>query len=162
MIWRPLLLALLVFAASPLSAQHGQPYAGRAGHDLKALSPDEIEQYLAGAGLGFAKAAELNHYPGPKHVLELAQELQLTGAQREATALLMRTHQAEARELGRRVVAAERRLDALFKSGTAVETDVAGSVREAAVAAGDYRLSHLETHRKMRSLLTEEQIARYD
>jgi hypothetical protein len=29
-----------------------------------------------------AKAAELNGYPGPKHVLELAQQLQLTDAQR--------------------------------------------------------------------------------
>src|SRR4051812_32813197 len=100
MIWKPLFLALLVFAASPLSAQHAQPYADQAGHDLKALSPNEIEQYLAGAGLGFAKAAELNHYPGPKHVLELARELQLTPAQREQTIALMQAHQGEARELG--------------------------------------------------------------
>jgi len=37
-----------------------------------ALSVEQIEQYRAGAGMGYAKAAELNRYPGPMHVLELA------------------------------------------------------------------------------------------
>ena len=52
--------------------------------------------------------------------------------------------------------------DDLFRSGRAEELDVAIAVREAALAQGNYRLSHLETHRRMRSLLTDEQIALYD
>lgn len=40
--------------------------------ELQALTPEEVEQYRAGAGMGYAKAAELNHFPGPMHVLELA------------------------------------------------------------------------------------------
>ena len=39
----------------------------RAG-DIKALSSEEVEQYLSGAGMGYAKAAELNRHPGPIHV----------------------------------------------------------------------------------------------
>jgi len=35
--------------------------------------------------MGLAKAAELNGYPGPKHVLELAGPLKLTSAQVAAT-----------------------------------------------------------------------------
>jgi len=35
-------------------------------------------------------------------------------------------------------------------------------VRAVAVAQGDYRLSHLETHRRMKALLTPEQVARYE
>jgi hypothetical protein len=35
-------------------------------------------------------------------------------------------------------------------------------VRNAAAVQGEYRLAHLETHRRMRALLTEEQVKRYD
>ena len=35
-------------------------------------------------------------------------------------------------------------------------------MRAAAPAQGEYRLSHLETHRRMKALLTPDQVARYD
>jgi hypothetical protein len=35
-------------------------------------------------------------------------------------------------------------------------------VRAAGAAAAEYRLSHLETHRRTRALLSAEQVARYD
>jgi hypothetical protein len=35
--------------------------------------------------MGFAKAGELNHYPGPKHVLELERELSLEKEQIDKT-----------------------------------------------------------------------------
>jgi hypothetical protein len=38
---------------------------------------------------------------------------------------------------------------------------LARAVREAAAPEGEYRLSHLETHRRMRALLAEEQVRRY-
>ena len=37
------------------------------------------KQYLDGAGMGYARAAELNHFPGPMHVLELAREMMRIG-----------------------------------------------------------------------------------
>ena len=57
------LLTGLSLIAAVTQAQH-QPYAGDAGREIKALPPDEVEQYLSGAGMGYAKAAELNHFPG--------------------------------------------------------------------------------------------------
>ena len=36
-------------------AQH-KPYAGQEARDIKALAPDEVQQYLSGAGMGFAIA----------------------------------------------------------------------------------------------------------
>lgn len=42
------------------------------------------------------------------------------------------------------------------------EAALAGAVRAAAALEGEYRLSHLETHRRMRALLTDEQVARYN
>ena len=48
---------------------------------LKSLSPEEIQQYRDGEGMGMAKAAELNHYPGPKHALQVGTDINLSNDQ---------------------------------------------------------------------------------
>ena len=53
-------------------------------------------------------------------------------------------------------------LDALFASGKVDEQALRRTVRAAATLEGEYRLSHLETHRRMHALLTEEQVTRYN
>ena len=68
--------------------------------------------------MAYAKAAELNGYPGPSHVLELAGQLQLNDQQRQATQSLMDQHKTRARELGTQLVEAERQLDIAFASKT--------------------------------------------
>jgi Spy/CpxP family protein refolding chaperone len=142
------LIALTCALALPAAAQQ--------------LSPAEVKQYLSGAGMGYAKAAELNHFPGPMHVLELADKLQLSPDQRTQTERLMLAHKAEARALGEKVVAAEEALAQLFRSGQVRDGELAQAVKEAARLQGAYRLTHLETHRRMRTLLTDEQVKRYD
>ena len=143
-----LLIALIGALAFPAAAQQ--------------LSPEEVKQYLSGAGMGYAKAAELNHFPGPMHVLELADKLQLSAEQRAATERLMQAHKEEARALGGKLVVAEQALEELFRSGAVSDAQLAKAVGEAARLQGEYRLSHLETHRRMRALLNEEQVRRYD
>ncbi len=154
--------AILSIGVPAAYAQHAQPYSGEHIRAIKALSADETKQYLTGAGMGYARAAELNRFPGPMHVLELADKLSLTAEQRSQTETLMKTHKDEARRLGSRVVEAERALDALFRSERVGEKELALQVHAAAQAQGEYRLSHLETHRRMRALLTPHQVARYD
>lgn len=44
----------------------GNPYTGQENREIKALSPQEIEGYLNGLGMGYAKAVELNQFPGPR------------------------------------------------------------------------------------------------
>ncbi len=127
-----------------------------------ASAQDREKQYLEGAGMGYARPAELNHFPGPMHVLELADPLKLTREQRAATKSLMDTHKAQARALGAEVVAAERELEQLFRGGKVDEAALARAARSAAALEGEYRLSHLETHRRMRDLLDAEQVKRYD
>lgn len=153
-------LVLALLGAAPVLAQHPRPYEGQQARQVKSLSQEEVQQYLSGAGMGYAKPAELSSYPGPLHVLELADELGLTAEQRARTQALMEAHQAEARALGAKRIEAERALDALYATGPM--DALAGAVRAAAVLEGEYRLSHLETHRRMRALLTDEQVARYN
>src|ERR1041385_4623917 len=61
--------------------QGGSPYAGQQSREIKSLSDQEIDGLKNARGLGLAKAAELNGYPGPMHVLELADALNITGDQ---------------------------------------------------------------------------------
>lgn len=133
------ILPLLMVTLPAFALQ--QPYAGQQEREIKALSPRQVQQYLSGAGMGYARPAELNRYPGPMHVLDLAASLALTQEQRTRTQALM---------------------DALFASAKVDAEALGRTVRTAAALEGEYRLSHLETHRRMRALLTEEQVARYD
>jgi Spy/CpxP family protein refolding chaperone len=158
-------IAVLCCTAFPALAQHHGnhgSYAGQQQREIKALSGEETKQYLAGAGMGYARAAELNGYPGPMHVLELADALALSAQQRDATKQLMDRHKAEARAIGAKRVDAEKRLDALFSGGKAEEASIREAVRAAASLDADYRLSHLETHLRMKALLSDEQVARYN
>ena len=59
------------------------PYAGKESSEVRVLTPEELQAYRDGMGMGLARPAELNHYPGPRHVLDLARELELTGGQSE-------------------------------------------------------------------------------
>jgi Spy/CpxP family protein refolding chaperone len=155
-------IAIALFAiAVPVAAQH-HGSDGPRDRDIKVLSNEQVKQYLAGAGMGYAKAAELNHFPGPMHVLELADRLELSPEQRAATKRLMDAHKAQARAIGAELVESERELEALFRGGRMDEAALARAVRTAAALEGEYRLSHLETHRRMRALLSDEQVKRYD
>jgi Spy/CpxP family protein refolding chaperone len=126
------------------------------------LSEDQIAQLLAGEGMGLAKPAELNHYPGPKHVIELARELNLTPEQRRRVEKIRESMLASARDLGARIVEAERTLDLRFRTG---HIDQA-SLNELTVAIGqlqaELRAVHLGAHLTTQQILTAGQIKEYD
>ena len=156
-----ILFSVLLTLAGAAQAQHAGHH-GKHHHSMKAMSADEAGQYAAGAGMGYAKAAELNHYPGPMHVLELATALELTPEQRSATQQLMDQHKTQARDIGAKLVAAEAELDRLFAEGKVTQEALAKQVRTIAALQGEYRLAHLETHRRMQALMTRQQIVQYD
>src|SRR5688572_9181168 len=102
--------AFLPAAACAQHSHHAAPYAGQQSRDIKALSETEVKELLEGAGMGHAKPAELNRYPGPSHALEHAERLGLSATQRERLTELLQRHKAEARTLGAEVVRLEREL----------------------------------------------------
>src|SRR6266704_6304968 len=114
-----LFASLLVIVASTANAaaQTTSPYAGQQQRSVKALSGQEIGDLLEGRGMGLAKAGELNSYPGPLHVLQLAEQLELSDPQRAATNLLYSKMREQAVSVGRQIVEAERTLDRAFASG---------------------------------------------
>ena len=98
---------LAVTVNNAVSAVQPASYAGQEQREIKALSPEEIQDYLAGKGMGLAKAAELNRYPGPAHVLELAEELLLDAEQKIRSAAIFNAVQADAARQGSLLVEKE-------------------------------------------------------
>ncbi|PWS39119.1 hypothetical protein DFH01_07730 [Falsiroseomonas bella] len=171
-------LAALALLAAPAAAQHGghrhhgatpapagaaesRPYAGLQGRAIKSLSEEQVADLLAGRGMGLALAAELNGYPGPAHVLEHAEALGLTPAQRATAEALHARMAEEARILGARIVALEQELDALFAGGAADTGRLAALTAEIGALNGRLREVHLATHIGMREALDATQRAAY-
>src|SRR5687768_16507875 len=126
------------------------------------LSEQEVAQLLAGKGMGYAKPAELHHYPGPRHVIELAKELSLSDAQRRQIEAVHNAMLGSAKALGAQIVEAERTLDASFRAGHIDEQRLTGLTSGAARLQGELRAVHLGAHLATRRVLTPEQVARYD
>lgn len=143
------------------SAQSASSYAGQHHREIKALSQAEIEGYLDGKGMGLAKAAELNGYPGPRHVLDLADELELTPEQREQTQIIYERMHAKAVRLGEMIVAHERRLDGMFSSGEVEDAALQDATRELGNVMAKLRYTHLAAHLEQVAVMSPGQIAEY-
>jgi Spy/CpxP family protein refolding chaperone len=148
-------------ANTPTAAATPSPYAGEQAREIKALSASEIKALHQGAGMGYAKAAELNGYPGPMHVLELARSLQLTAQQRQATEQLMAQHKATARALGGQLIDAERALDTAFTGKQIDAQRIVELTQRIGQLQATLRAEHLQTHLQQTALLNPQQIERY-
>ena len=156
---------IVVFALALTSvtalAQHQQPYAGFEERPVKALSAEQIADLRAGRGMGLALAAELNGYPGPIHVLEHAQALALTDAQRARTQALYDAMKAEAVALGEALIAEETALDRAFASRAITPDALTQATAAIGLTQAALRAAHLRYHLAQVEVLTPEQVRRY-
>jgi hypothetical protein len=152
--------ALAAFFISCALAQTS-PYAGQQDREVKALSGQEIADLLSGQGMGLAKAAELNGYPGPAHILEHADALGLSVHQRHATQQLMDAHKKRARILGQELVDAESRLDHAFRARSVDGEQLSRLTAEIGNKQAHLREEHLRTHLAQTALLEPSQVERY-
>lgn len=166
MIERTITVCLLGLAMSgwalAVSAQTVSSYAGQQDREIKGLSPEEIEDLVLGRGMGLAKSAELNRYPGPLHALALAGELQLSAEQRSGLEASKARMSAHAKALGAEILSLERKLDAAFAQRTIDQVRLNDLTAQISAKQGMLRAVHLEAHIETASLLTPEQISRYD
>ncbi|RFF27441.1 MULTISPECIES: hypothetical protein [unclassified Wenzhouxiangella] len=149
---------LLLFGTSVIAES---PYADEQGRQIKALSAERIAGLKAGHGLGYAKAAELNGYPGPKHVLELADDLDLDADQIRRTEALHETMRERAGALGRDLIAVETELEETFAGASMSRQRLVELVSRSARIEGQIRLIHLQAHLEQLELLDDEQVAEY-
>ena len=157
-------LTLVAFGGTA-NAQHlhGQstPYAGMQERQVKALSKQQVSDLEAGRGMGLALAGELNGYPGPIHVLELADALELSVTQRQHMRELTDAMKAEAVAMGEIVIAGERALDLAFADRSITPNKLASLTALIAEAQGRLRAVHLKYHLTTAELLSQHQRHRY-
>jgi hypothetical protein len=170
-------VALTILATQPAAAQdHGQimqghspaaaaqaasPYAGMKRRSVKALSDQQIADLEAGRGMGLALAAELNGYPGPAHVLELADALRLSDEQRTRTKALFEAMKSETIPIGEQVIASEMALDRLFAERRVTRASLDDAISRIGTAQSALRAAHLRYHLSMMEILSPIQTSRY-
>ena len=159
--------ALVLVATPSLFAQaaiasEAAPYRGLDQRSIASLNEADVADLLAGRGFGFALPAELNSYPGPTHLMELADALALSQSQRGAVRAIFEAMRADAVRLGKAFVAAETALDRAFAKGSIDAAALAHLTAEAARLEGALRAVHLRAHLDVHPLLTPSQIAAYD
>jgi Spy/CpxP family protein refolding chaperone len=156
-----LAVAACALTVPALGEHPSSPYAGQQTRAIKALSPEDIAGLLNGEGIGMAKAAELNGYPGPVHVLDLARELGLTADQRQQIQAIFDRMSAAAKPLGAEVLEREGLLDRLFAEGQVTPARLTADTAAIAELQGRLRAVHLAAHLETRALLNSGQIALY-
>lgn len=174
--WTMSLLTLLLLAGCAEQEASGPPtgkvssgetsseqsYAGLEERSIRALPAEKVDDLLAGRGAGYALAAELNHYPGPRHVLDLAGELDLTAEQERTVRDVYSTMEEEAKPLGRELVDLEEGLDRSFRNEEIDEEDLVQVTDQIANTEGRLRAAHLSAHLDLKKILSPDQIATYD
>ena len=156
-------LASIALALAPgiALAQSHRPYAGLEVRSIKALSEQQIADLRAGRGIGLALAAELNGYPGPMHVLELADSLVLSDQQRAKVQELFAAMKTQAVALGEKLIAQEADLDRQFAGKTIGPASLAAATDAIGATHAALRRTHLEYHLLTVELLTPAQVQRY-
>ena len=159
-----------LFAQSSLHSGHianntTSKYIGQEGRIIKSLSPADIESLQTGTGDAFggmAKLAELNGYPGPRHVLDLTNELKLSDDQRKNITTIYDDMKEKAIELGQKIVNIERIANEEFANKSITDTQMKQLILKSSEIYGHLRYTHLNTHLRMLDILTPEQITLYN
>lgn len=158
-----LLLQLVVVGAASAQHEHARsPYADQKLSEIRSLTVVELEQLRTGEGMGFARAAELNHYPGPRHVLDLADALTLSAEQHAGVTEIFESMQKEARRIGAEIIEAERNLGLRFEHQHIDSTALRSATERLGALYGELRYVHLAAHLATTRLLDAHQVADYD
>jgi hypothetical protein len=156
---RILITAALLFATGNAFAE--SPYQGMQSRTVKALSEQQVADLNQGRGMGMALAAELNGYPGPSHVLELADKLELKPEQISAVRTLFESMKRESIPLGAKLIEQEGELDRQFASRAVTPESLRAATAAVARTQGELRETHLKYHLSTAALLDRGQIQRY-
>lgn len=151
-------IGLSLFASAAIAQS---PYAGMQARPIKALSEQQVADLKAGRGMGLALPAELNGYPGPAHVLELADQLALSADQRARVQRLFESMKAEAVPLGAQLLDQEAALDRQFADRSITPETLKDLTAQIGVTQGELRDTHLKYHLQTAQILTHDQMQRY-
>jgi len=157
-----ILILIPTFAFSAADHSHKSKYAGEEMREIKSLSATDIEELQSGKGWGLAKAAELNGLPGPVHLLEMKEEIDLSAEQIRAIENLYKKMKQEAIPLGLELIELERELNDHFASQTITDELLRQILQRIAHVHRQLRYVHLSAHLHTPDILKSEQITLYN
>ncbi len=160
-----LAILLLAVVTSAAAQDHlTSPYRQQAETGLRGLGAKEIAELRAGTGMGLARAAELNGYPGPSHLLDAvkAGQFQASPEQVRRVQEIFDGMKSNAQRVGAQIIDEEARLEAAFHGATITETDLRSRVARIATLQGELRVIHLGAHLVTSAILSDVQVARYN
>ena len=111
--------------------------------------------------MSLALAAELNGYPGPRHVMELSEQLGLTDRQRVDVQRLFDQMTAEVVPIGEKLISQEAELDRLFARRVVAPSGLDSVTAAVGFTQAELRKAHLKYHLMTSELLTPAQMQRY-
>lgn len=146
---------------SPVGGK-SDPAAAQNYRDMKSLSAQEIDDLLNARGTAFTRVAELNGYPGPAQIIELAGDLGLSDDQTKALQDIKWRVDAVATSLGSEILEIEAELDRLFAGRTATKPRVNSMVTAVSGLSASLRAVHLAGHLDATAVLHPWQLGRYN
>ena len=158
-------ISLFAVAATSAPAQHTHtmsPYAHTQSSEVSTLTPEEVRELRNGEGMGLARPAELNQFPGPKHLLELVADLGLGQAQIARIKAIREKMKMRAIAKGKEIIEIERRLANLFASGHPSVEKMNRMTEHLGIMRGQLQAIHLLAHIESARELTADQIESYD
>ncbi len=138
------------------------PYAHTQSAEFATLTPDEVRELRNGEGMGLARAAELNSFPGPRHLLDLKADLGLDPEQVARIEAIHEKMKTTAIAKGEAILRAERHLADLFASGRPSAPEMTRMTEHLGIMRGQLQAIHLLAHIESTRMLTAEQIEHYD
>ena len=154
-------IVFLIAFLAPALALAETPYAGMQPRLIKALSDQQVSDLRAGRGMGLALAAELNGYPGPSHVLELADQLGLSAEQRSKVQEMSAAMKSETTPIGNRLIEEESNLDRQFARRVVSPESLRSKTTAISKTQGELREAHLKYHLLTTALLDRDQLENY-
>ena len=156
---------MLAMISMPTKAQHvheSSSYAHSRGAEVTSLTDEEVRALRQGEGMGLARAAELNHFPGPRHLLDLASDLELSDAQVSRVQAIHDRMKSKAVAKGEDIIMAEKHLAELFASGDPSARKMAQVTEHLGAMRGQLQAIHLLAHIEAARELSAGQIREYD
>jgi Spy/CpxP family protein refolding chaperone len=157
-----ILLMSYGISATSSQTQNKNPYINQLSSSVRGLSQQEVDNLLNGRGAGYARMAELNSYPGPRHVLDLKEQLKLKPVQVKHIQEVFNKMETEAKIIGKQIVEKEQSLSKLFATRKIDQSEVQARTFEIASLDARLRQVHLNSHLEIMPLLATEQISSYN
>ncbi|MBC87067.1 MAG: hypothetical protein CL677_07785 [Bdellovibrionaceae bacterium] len=158
-------LIVFIFAYQASAGTHTSPYTDQIENKIKALTPSDLVGLEKGHGTpfgGMAKAAELNGLPGPRHVLDLKVELELSLVEIKEIEAIFKKMNKTAVKAGRELIQIEESLDKKLKNKEIESDGLLELVEKSAQKYGELRYSHLVAHLETAEVLSKKEIDEYN